>query len=319
MPDCGIGFVGAGGVAARHARTLSALPDARLVCVTDADPRRAQRFAEIHGLKAVPDIRSLLDSDIDAVYVCVPPFAHGAIEAAVAQAGHALFVEKPLGLNAKVATRIGRILAGAGTVTAVGHHWRYAATVRTAARLLAERQVRLVCGSWLDKVPPVPWWTRLESSGGQVIEQVVHVLDLARTLVGEVQRVHAMGSARRPGADIDCATAATLRFDNGAVGTFAATCQLDWKHRVALEIYADELALAITEDGLMVRDSHGVRRQVVDPQRAKAAADQAFVQAVLGDPSSVLVSYDEALRTHRLACAVAESARRNRPVDVLHD
>jgi myo-inositol 2-dehydrogenase/D-chiro-inositol 1-dehydrogenase len=133
MPERGIGFVGAGGVAARHARTLSALPDARLVFVTDADPRRAQRFAETYGLKAVPDIRSVLDSDIDAVHVCVPPFAHGAIEAAIAQAGHALFVERPLGLNAKVAAWIGRILAGAGTVTAVDHHRHYAA--KAAARL----------------------------------------------------------------------------------------------------------------------------------------------------------------------------------------
>jgi myo-inositol 2-dehydrogenase/D-chiro-inositol 1-dehydrogenase len=318
MPDCRIGFIGAGAVAARHARTLSTFRDVRLVAVTDAEPKRAQRFGGIYGLTAVPDIPSLLDTGIDAVYVCVPPFAHGGIEAAIAEAGLALFVEKPLGLNANNAGRVGRLVADAGIVTAVGHHWRYSAVTRSAARLLAGRQVRLVCGSWLDKVPAAPWWTRMGASGGQIIEQVVHVLDLARTLVGEVERVHAMASLRRPGTDIDSATAATLRFAGGAVGTFAATCQLDWKHRVGLEVYADELALSISEDGLIARDSHGVRRQIVDPQRAKTAADEAFVKAVLGDSDAVLVPYAEALRTHRLACAIAESARRNRPVDVAH-
>lgn len=316
MPDCRIGFVGAGGVAVRHARTLSALPGIQLVAVTDARPDRASEFGESFGARAVPDVPALLGSGIDAVYVCVPPFAHGAVEAATVRAGLALFVEKPLGLNADTANRIARMIADAGTVTAVGHHWRYSAVTRQAARLLAERRIRLVCGSWLNKAPPVSWWTRLEASGGQVVEQAVHVLDLARAVVGEVRRVHAMGSVRRPGATVDTATVATLRFDNGAVGTFAATCQLDWKHHAGLEVYADELALSLTEESLVVRDSHGVRRHVVDPNRAKAAVDQAFVRAVAGDRSGVLVPYEEALRSHLLACTVAESVRRNRALDV---
>jgi len=318
MPDCRIGFIGAGGVAARHARVLSMLPEATLISVTDSDSRRAQEFATAYGVRPVPDVRSLLDSGVNAVYVCVPPFAHGRIETAIAKAGFALFVEKPLGLNAKVAGKIARVVTDAGVVTAVGHHWRYSAAVRSAARLLAERPVRLVCGGWLDQVPPVPWWTRLDKSGGQIIEQAVHVLDLARTLVGEVKEVHAMASVRRPGVDIDRATAVSLRFEGGAVGTFAATCQLAWKHRAGLEVYADELALAITEDELIVRDTQGVRRQIVDPERAKAAVDRAFVEAVLGDRSSVLVPYEEALRTHRLACTVAASARLNRPIGMSH-
>lgn len=318
MPDCRIGFIGAGGVAARHARALSMMPDARLISVTDADPLRAQEFATTYRVRSVPDVRALLDSGVNAVYVCVPPFAHGRIETAITDAGFAMFVEKPLGLNARVAGKIARAVNEAGVVTAVGHHWRYSATLQTAGRLLTGRPVRLVCGGWLDKVPPVPWWTRLEKSGGQIIEQAVHVLDLARTLVGEVNEVHAMGSGRRPDADIDCATAAILRFEGGAIGTFAATCQLAWKHRAGLEVYADELALTITEESLVVRDVHGVRRQTVDPERAKVAADRAFVEAVLGNRKSVLVPYDEALRTHRLACMVAASARLNRPIGVSH-
>jgi myo-inositol 2-dehydrogenase / D-chiro-inositol 1-dehydrogenase len=42
---CKSGFVGAGGVAARHARTLALLPQARLIAVTDVDLGRATRFA----------------------------------------------------------------------------------------------------------------------------------------------------------------------------------------------------------------------------------------------------------------------------------
>lgn len=317
MAKCRIGFVGAGNVAARHARTLAGFAQARLVSVTDPDDTRGRRFADEYGLRVVPDLGALLESGLDAVYVCVPPFAHGPVEEAIAAAGLALFVEKPLALNCEVAERVSEALSRAGVVTAVGHHWRYSTAVQRSQRLLTGRQVRLVAGVWLDKVPPVRWWSQRGCSGGQIVEQAVHVLDLARLLVGEVEEVYALGEEAPPdemGSDVDCATAVTLRFAGGAVGTLATTCRLAWKHRAGLDIYADGLALALTEDGLEVRDgTDGALRHVVDPDEAKTASDRAFVHAVLGD-DDVRVPYDEALRTHRLACAVARSAAEHRPV-----
>ncbi|MFN2557129.1 MAG: Gfo/Idh/MocA family oxidoreductase [Nitriliruptorales bacterium] len=148
--------------------------------------------------------------------------------------------------------------------------------------------------------------------------EAVHVLDLARLLVGEVEEVYALAEAAPPdgsGSDVDCATAVTLRFAGGAVGTLAATCRLPWKHRAGLDVYADGLALALSEDGLEVRDSkEGLVCEKVDPDEAKRASDRAFVNAVLGIGDDIRVPYDEALRTHRLACAVAHSAARHRPV-----
>jgi predicted dehydrogenase len=222
-----------------------------------------------------------------------------------------MFVEKPLGAEEATATRVADAARRAGTITAVGHHWRYADTVQRAARLLDGRQIRLVLGSWLDKIPPVPWWTRRELSGGQVVEQAVHVLDLARLLVGEVTQLNAMAGGRLadPEADIDVATTAVLRFTGGAVGTLAATCVLHGKRRAGLEIYADGLELTVVEDGLLVREGDGDERHwATDPDVAKRAADVAFVDAVRGRGNDIRVTYDEALRTHRLACMVAASA-----------
>ncbi|MGH3914149.1 MAG: Gfo/Idh/MocA family protein, partial [Pseudonocardiaceae bacterium] len=139
MTRCRIGFVGAGGVAARHVRTLATLPQADVIAVTDVDPARAQGFATEHGLRVVPDVAALLGIGLDAVYVCVPPFAHGALEEAILGAGVALFVEKPLGLGPVVPERVARAVARAGVVTAVGHHWRYSSAVQHARALLADR------------------------------------------------------------------------------------------------------------------------------------------------------------------------------------
>jgi myo-inositol 2-dehydrogenase / D-chiro-inositol 1-dehydrogenase len=318
VAGCRIGFVGAGGVAARHARMLAGFDDVQLVSVTDLDPARAQSFAADHGMQAVCGVENLIGTGVDGVYVCVPPVAHGPAEQAAAAAGVALFVEKPIGLDWEGAERTARVLAEAGVVTAVGHHWRYSSTVTWARQVLDDRPVRLAVGAWLDKVPPVGWWALRSHSGGQVIEQAIHVLDLARLLAGEVTEVQAIADGSPPGApdaDVDGATVANLRFAGGAIGSLAATCLLGWKHRAGLEVYADGLAVSLSEDTLEIRDGDGgfqIRR--VDPDAAKQAADRAFVDAVLGKGDDVRTPYSDALQTHRLACAVARSAAQGCPV-----
>ncbi|WP_219415374.1 Gfo/Idh/MocA family protein [Pseudonocardia nigra] len=318
---CRVGFVGTGGVAARHARILGGFDDVELIAATDVDAGRAADFGRTHGAAPVADVPALLDRGVDAVYVCVPPFAHGELERELAAAGVALFIEKPLGCDVGAAETVGAVLAEARVVARVGHHWRCGEPVRRARELLADRPVRVVRGSWLDKVPPVPWWVDARRSGGQVVEQAVHVLDLARTLVGEVQEVYAVAGPCRAAEPeertVDGATAAVLRFADGAVGTLDATCRLGWKHRAGLEIVTDDLVLDVTEEGVTARDGDGFRHFPADPDVAKAAADRAFVDAVrrAADVDG-LPDYAEALRTHRLACAVARSVASGRPEGV---
>jgi predicted dehydrogenase len=313
-------MIGAGGVAQRHARVLSGLPGVQLAGVTDVVPAAAERFAAEYGTRAFAGFGDLLEAGLDAAYVCVPPFAHGDAERSVIAAGVPLFVEKPIALNMDVAQEIDGLIAERHLLTAVGHHWRYLAVVETAKTLLQDRPVRLVSGAWLDKVPPVAWWPRTDRSGGPIVEQAAHVLDLARYLAGEVTEVWAAGNGTPPdvpGADVDGATAAALRFASGAVGTVAATCVLGWKERAGLEVYADGLALSISETGLVVRDDDGSRTVDSDPDSARIAVDRAFIAAVRGEDQDIRVPYAEALRTHALALAVAESAAAGKGVSLV--
>ncbi len=317
MAGTRVGMIGAGGVAQRHARVLSGLPGVQVVGVTDVVAEAASKLADEHGATVHPDVEALLSTGLDAVYVCVPPFAHGDAERAVTAAGLPLFVEKPISINWDTAAEIAGLIAERNLLTAVGHHWRYLSIVEQARDLLGDRPVRLVTGAWLDKVPPVAWWPRKDRSGGPVVEQAAHVVDLARHLAGEIVEVTAVGNGTPPaveGADVDGATAATLRFASGAVATLAATCVLGWKERAGLEIYADGLALALTETGLVVRDADGPRSVDSDPAGAHVAVDRAFIDAVRGDADDIRVPYAEALRTHAVALAVAEAAATGRTV-----
>jgi myo-inositol 2-dehydrogenase / D-chiro-inositol 1-dehydrogenase len=319
MDVCRIGLIGAGNVGRRHARVLGSFPDVHLTGITDVVPETAAALADDTGCRTFADVGELLASGLDAAYVCVPPFAHGVAETAVLSAGVPLFVEKPLATTAETAERIGTLVATAGLLTAVGHHWRYLDVVERARRLLDNRPVRLIGGTWLDTVPPVGWWPIRERSGGPVVEQAAHVLDLARLFAGEVAEVFAMGDGRPPevpGADVDGVTTATLRFRSGALGTLSTTCVLGWKQRAGLEVVADGLWLSVSESGLAIRaDGADPVEEVVtaDPAAARVAVDRAFVDAVRGIGDDVRVPYAEALRTHRLACALASSAATGRP------
>jgi myo-inositol 2-dehydrogenase/D-chiro-inositol 1-dehydrogenase len=317
-----IGFVGAGAVARRHAATLARLEAVEVAAVADVDERAAAAFAAATGARAHRDRRAMLDGeDLDAVYVCVPPFAHGAPEEDVVARGLALFVEKPPARDVETAERVAARIREAGVLTATGYHLRHLDVVAEARRRLAGRPVGLVVASWLDTVPPPAWWRRADRSGGQVVEQATHVLDLIRVLAGEVVEVDARGTTVDGGidGDVDDATAVLLRFASGAVGVLAATSLLQRKAHAGVQVATPGLLLEVHEMGLVVDDGAGGRlERPAEPDSAKLAVDRAFVDAVrgTGDPAAIGAPYEEALRTHRLGCAVARSAAERRPLRV---
>jgi myo-inositol 2-dehydrogenase / D-chiro-inositol 1-dehydrogenase len=160
---------------------------------------------------------------------------------------------------------------------------------------------------------------RRDGSGGQTVEQTTHVLDLARALAGEVAEVHAYGArvtpAATPGADVDEVTAASLRFESGAVGSVTSTCLLPRLHRAGVEVVGDGAWLWLSETELEV-EVDGERSRWRADGDARPRPDRDFLQAVRGGPDRIRVPWQEAYRTHRLACALVRSADEGRPVEL---
>src|SRR3954452_16426080 len=312
-----IGLVGAGFIGGRHLDSLTAQDGVRVVGVADPQLERAEQLAPRAGATAHPDWAHLLDAEeLDALYVCVPPHGHGALEEAAVDRGLPLFVEKPLAGDLGTAERLAARIEDAGLLTSVGYHWRYLDTLEQARERLADTPARMALAAWLDKAPGAPWWARQDQSGGQTVEQATHLFDVARVLVGEVVGGTAVGSrsADGPGDVLDVCTAA-LRFESGAVGSFSNSCLLPGGLRIGVELVAPGLRLWLTEHQLVVTDGDGERvvDRRVDPL---VAEDRAFVAAVRGDGDDVRSSYAEALRTHRLVTAVAAAAAGDGRVDL---
>ncbi|MCW2537554.1 MAG: putative dehydrogenase [Modestobacter sp.] len=312
-----VGLVGAGGVGARHARTLAGFDDVQLVGVCDPDAAAARALAAELGTDPVAEADGLLTRALDAVWLCVPPFAHGELEAAVIRAGVPFFVEKPLAADLAVAESVADAVRRSGLPTATGYHWRHLDTVDRARAALTGSAVRLVGARWWGTTPPPAWWSRRDRSGGQVVEQATHVLDLVRVLAGEVTEV--VGAAAPSTAerrDVPDATAAVLRFDSGAVGTVSTSCVLPALTAAGLDVICDGVSVELTETTLRV---HGRDEDVrtVPTVDARTAVDRAFVDVLSGRAApGGLVDVAEALRTHRLAWMIAEATRTGSTVRV---
>jgi predicted dehydrogenase len=318
-----VGIVGAGAVGARHAAVLGGFDDVALVAVADVDLALAEQLAARSGARAYAGHEQLLERErLDALYICVPPFARGAPERAALDAALPFFVEKPLAADWATASALADEVERVGVPTGVGYHWRQLDTFERARELLSDNPARLVVGYWLDKLPPPAWWLDRRRSGGQTIEQTTHVLDVLRLLAGEVEEVASLAApCARPelaGATIDDASAATLRFATGAVGSLVSTSLLSTKHRAGVELFADGLVLALSETELVVDRGDGT--VLSTPTRdARRAVDRDFVDTVRGTRDAARVDYREALHTHRLACAIAASAQRGERVRVADD
>ena len=315
-----VGLIGAGYIGRKHVDSLLGFDDARIVAVADRQLDRAREQAARCGANAYENHEHMLDAEeLDALYICVPPFAHGPPEAAAVERGLPFFVEKPLALDIETAEEIARGVRERGLVTAAGYHWRYLNVVERARDVLSENPARLALGYWLDETPPVAWWVHEARSGGQMIEQTTHVFDLARLLVGEVSSIYAAGarSARPafPDSDVSDVSVATLCFDSGALGTVSSTCLLSGPHRVGLHLFCEGLAVEVSREDLVVDD--GKQRRVYERQGDPIAReDRDFVDAVRGGENRIRAPYAEALRTHRLAISAARSAREGRIIEL---
>ena len=305
-----IAVIGAGGVAARHVRVLSGFDDARVVAVADPVAAAAEALAASCGATAYQDAGQLLDRErVDAVYVCVPPFAHGDPERAVLARGLPLFVEKPLAADLGTAERAGR----GGGERRRGHRHRLPLALpghrpSTPAALLADAPARLALGSWLDKVPPPAWWPSRALSGGQVVEQLTHVVDLARALVGEIEEVHCgrlpdgllAGRRRRRHRRHRSASAAA----RSARSPPARCCRPSTPPRCGRSRPAGWCSTCPRPSWSSSATASGGRsRPAVD---GHVAVDREFLDAVTGRRDVTRVPYAEALATHRVACALAD-------------
>ena len=151
-----IAIVGCGRMGLQHARSAAQLGH-RVAVACDVDqPRAATLAAAYPGCEAVTDAAAVRWDEIDAGFVCVPPFARGPVEVAAARAGVPLFLEKPIGLSAAQCLPALTAFRAAGVPTSVGYMNRYRSAVRRVRSLLAGETVLGFSAHWVGAAYKVP-------------------------------------------------------------------------------------------------------------------------------------------------------------------
>ncbi|MBO9606196.1 MAG: Gfo/Idh/MocA family oxidoreductase [Paenibacillaceae bacterium] len=313
-----VALIGTGGIAKGHREHIAANNKAKLVAVCDIHKETAERVAGEHGVAAYTDYAVMLEKEnIDAVFLCVPPFAHGTIEEELAARGIHLFSEKPIGLDPAIAENKLAVIKKAGILTSTGYCLRYLDIVEQALDYLRDKTIAMTHAHYLCGLVETPWWRVMAKSGGQLVEQTTHIVDLIRCLAGDIERVYASAALRVMGdvenLDIPDVCSVNLTFASGAVGSLDSSfTQPDM--RTAAEVFGRDFRLGIYKNRLIIRDKSGDREvaATVNPYKAQ---DDAFIDAILtGDAGKIKVPYEEALRSLRVSVAANQSAASGLPV-----
>ena len=288
--------------------------DVELIAFCDVDEGRLSARAEEYSVsRTYTEYRALLDAEeIDAVFVCVPPFAHGSIEEAVAAKGAALFVEKPVELRMDAALAKLQAIEDAGILNSVGYCVRYMDTVAVVKERLAGHQVELALGYYMGGAPG-NWWRDVSKSGGQLVEQTTHILDLARYVVGEVAAVGGAFVMRDPveNSDVENASVATLYFENGAIGTITSSCMLHRGFKTGLDVLAKDFVVEYDYGNLRI-DDNGQVEEMEPGNNMMVAEDAAFIEAVeSGDNTPIRSDYRDAVTTLEVSLLAREAAERH--------
>lgn len=293
--------------------------DTEISAICDIDEDAAQQAAEPYGASVYTDHELLYETetDLDAVFIVLPPFAHADQEILAAEHGIDLFVDKPLALSNETARQINNAIEANDVISSTGYQLRYADAVRTMFELLDGRTLGLVQGYYKSGVPTGPghWWRNYEQSGGQIVEQATHIYDLVRQIGGEVESVSAVGGHNVvEGIDFEDVVSANLVHKGGVVGHVASTSASP-RHTSGVEVIGEDLKLNLSGNTLTgVIDGEEIEYQGEDDPSRKAV--ESFVEAVkTRDTSGILADYSDAMRSLALTLAVEESLDTGEPVE----
>lgn len=256
MKEIRVALVGAGNIAHCHIAAYKRLSFVRTVCVCDINRERAEAFAREFCIERVYDrLDEMLEKEeLDAVSVCTWNSAHAPVTLACLRRGLNVLCEKPLAMNAREAQEMCSAARQAGKLLMPGFCTRY----EEGPRLLRQRvqagdlgEIYYLKATYLRRHGyPGGWFgDGARSGGGPVIDLGVHVLDLARFILGGSARavsVSALTRALPPdGAqsasphksaeadgmhNVEDFAAALVRFEGGA----CALLETSWNH------YTDE-------------------------------------------------------------------------------
>ena len=174
-------MIGAGRMGQTHAGVLKTLLEVRITDIVDFVPENAQKVAEVFGAKVSSEDEVLANPDVDAVFITTPTPAHAESIKKAANAGKAIFVEKPLAHNLDASAEVVEVVEKTGVPCQVGFMRRFdPAYLEVKKRIDAGELGKIENFRAISRDPFQPPLEYLKTSGGVLVDMGIHDFDSAR-------------------------------------------------------------------------------------------------------------------------------------------
>jgi scyllo-inositol 2-dehydrogenase (NAD+) len=311
MSKIGIGVIGLGRMGQVYARHVAhQLENAALIAVADPSQEAVNRLAgQISGARVYLDYHDLLaQPDIQGVIIASPTSTHREVVIAAAQAGKAIFCEKPTALTLAATDEMIAAVNQAGVIFQIGFMRHFDKGYTEAKRQIEAGVIGQPVS--IRSIGRDPFRTSLEFanpavSGGLIVDMGIHDFDVIRWLMSDdVERVYTEVAALvypelRQVNDVDSAMI-NLRFGRGGLGNVEVCRTAIYGYDIQCEVIGEKGAIQIgylRETPVLTLTKAGVIHDVVPhfPERfgpAYTKQIEHFVDCLLADKPPVVTAAD---------------------------
>ncbi len=183
------------------------VPEAHIAAVCDTDPNKAREFSLSFGVTPYHDVKKMLDEvKPDFVDIATRPDTHAELVRLAAARGLPILLQKPVAPGWREARRVVEYASIAGVRLMVNENWRWQRWYREIGSLLTagrigqpfyyNMHVRTRDGLGPTPYPNQPYFKDMERF--LVFETLVHHLDVARSLLGDIKEVYCRTAKLNP-------------------------------------------------------------------------------------------------------------------------
>ncbi|MGQ0603658.1 MAG: Gfo/Idh/MocA family protein [Anaerolineales bacterium] len=340
------GIIGCGAAAVPVCEAIAVSPLTELAMTHDINTALARELAERFQVPYVETSEQLLSSsDVEAVYIAVPHHLLALLAQQALRAGKHVLVEKPMAISLAETDKLIALAEERKQALDVFYEMRHIVPYAQAREIVQSGAIGEIIGvriqTLIDKRPDYwqvgyagrsnnPWRGKKDQAGGGVVlMNTSHALDALRFITGlQVMSVSAEIGTLVAKVEVEDTAVATLRFNNGALGSLCAGAHIPGAQRAeCFDLYGTRGQLRLPDpyggDSLRVYVKHEWNGLAADqwhvlphtPTPVYVRAIEAFAQIVGNDPPTTTGARD-ARQTLATVLALYQAAAEHQTIQV---
>ena len=215
-------LIGAGFFSRNHLHAWAEVDGAEIIAVCDRDPARAEAAAKDFGIPEWhTDAEVLKSGRFDFVDICTTMETHEALVGLAVDAGVPVIVQKPFAPDIATCLRIEAHARAAGVPVMLHENFRFQKIFRRLRDILDSGEIGAVTFGRLSWRNDIDVYTNqpylLKTERFMIMDVGIHMLDLARFLLGDAHAVSCFNQSVKEGLAGEDAATLLVRHDNAAV------------------------------------------------------------------------------------------------------